>query len=202
MLKASLNTCVRVLIVFMMLTLTGCSFINGIVQRHVGDLITKDLILLNAKSYGEAVAISQRVNVDITSNVFSLIQQVEIDDDEIRLVGVTHFGSPIFTLRYQEGIIESTKMEMLPEAFRPELVLRDFQFAFWNFDALQKAYQKIGHLVIENGLTRILQQEGKGMITVTYQKNNRLNGRVLLVHHELGYQVIFETLDVKRLEGE
>ncbi len=187
---------------FMVLTLTGCSFVNGIVQQHVGDLITKDLVLLNAKSYGKAVAISQRVNVDIASNNFSLIQQVEIDADEIRLVGVTHFGSPFFTLRYQEGGIESTKMEQLPEAFRPELVLRDFQFAFWNVDVLQKAYQRNGYLVIEDGLMRVLQKMGEDVITVTYQKVNRLNGRVLLMHHKLGYQVIFETLDVQRLEGE
>ena len=192
----------KVSMAVIVLVLAGCSFVNGVVQQKVGDLITRDLLLLDANSYGETVAISQRVKVDIKSNTFSLIQQVEVDSDEIRLVGVTHFGSPFFTLRYYEGKIDATKMEQLPKAFRPELVLRDFQFAFWNVDVLQKAYQRNGYLVIEDGLMRVLQKMGEDVITVTYQKVNRLNGRVLLMHHKLGYQVIFETLDVQRLEGE
>ncbi len=182
--------------------LTGCSFVNGIVQQHVGDLITRDLLLLDANSYGETVAISQRVEVDIASNTFSLIQQVEIDNDEIRLVGVTHFGSPFFTLRYYEGKVDATKMAQLPEAFRPELVLRDFQFAFWNVDVLQQAYQEVGYLVIEGELTRVLQKDGKNVMTVAYQNSSPLKGGVQLIHHGFGYQIVFDTLDVQRLENE
>jgi len=184
------------------LALSGCSFVNGVVQQKVGELITRDLLLLDANSYGKTIVISQRVNVDIASNVFSLIQQIEIENDEIRLVGVTHFGSPFFTLRYHDGVIDSTKMEQLPEAFRPELVLRDFQFAFWGVDALQRAYQEAGYLVVEGELERVLKKSGDIVMTVTYQNTNPLKGRVQLIHHEFGYQVTFETFDVQRLESE
>ena len=192
----------KVFVVVIVLVLTGCSFVNGIVQQQVGDLIARDLLLLDANSYGEAVAISQRVKVDIKSNAFSLIQQVEIDRDEIRLVGVTHFGSPFFTLRYYEGKVHATKMEQLPDAFRPELVLRDFQFAFWNVDVLREAYQKVGYLVVDSELTRVLQKDGEKVMSVTYQNTSPLNGGVQLIHHGFGYQIEFETLDVQQLENE
>ncbi len=188
--------------VFVVLVLSGCSFISGIVQQQIGDLITKDVLLLDANSYGETVAISQRVNVSIASNTFSLIQQVEIDNDEIRLVGVTHFGSPFFTLRYSAGRVDSTKLEQLPEAFRPELVLRDFQFAFWDVGVLQQAYQEAGYLVVESELKRKLQKSGEDVMTVIYQNTNPLNGRVELINHGFGYQIVFETLDVQRLEND
>ena len=192
----------KVSMAVIVLVLAGCSFVNGVVQQKVGDLITRDLLLLDANSYGETVAISQRVKVDIKSNTFSLIQQVEVDSDEIRLVGVTHFGSPFFTLRYYEGKIDATKMEQLPKAFRPELVLRDFQFAFWNVDVLRQAYQEADYLVIEGELTRVLQKDGQNVMTVTYQNINPLKGGVQLIHHGFGYQIEFETLDVQRLESE
>lgn len=197
-----MKTCRKVFVVFIVLILAGCSFVNGIVQQQVGDLIARDLLLLDANSYGETVAISQRVKVDVKKNAFSLIQQVEIDRDEIRLVGVTHFGSPFFTLRYYEGKVDATKMESLPEAFRPELVLRDFQFAFWDIDVLRQAYQEAGYLVIEGELTRVLQKNGGDVMTVSYQNTSPLKGGVQLIHHGFGYQIEFETLDVQRLDNE
>ena len=198
----SLNTYIRVFMAFMVFALSGCSFVNGIVQQQVGDLITRDILLLDAHSYGESVAISQRINVDVASNTFSLIQQVEVDSDEIRLVGVTHFGSPFFTLRYHAGKVDATKMEQLPEAFRPELVLRDFQFAFWNVDVLRKAYHKVGYSVVEGELIRVLQKGDKNIMTATYQNTSPLKGRVQLIHHEFGYQITFETFDVQPLEND
>lgn len=201
MLRNFLNAYARVGIVIVVFSLPGCTFINGIVQQQVGDLIIRDVLLLDADSYGEVVVISQRVNVNIASDTFSLIQQVEIDNDEIRLVGVTHFGSPFFTLKYREERVDSTKMESIPEVFRPELVLRDFQFAFWNVDVLQQTYQEAGYLVIETERKRILQKGGENIMTVTYQNANPLRGSVQLIHHEFGYQLAFETLDVQRLDN-
>ena len=178
----------------------SCSLVNTAVQKQVGDMLARDIVLLDADSFGKTLVISHKVDVNFSSKQFSLIQQTEIDVNEIRLVGLTHFGAPFFTIIYSGLGLNVTKMEVLPEAFRPEMVLRDFQIAFWPIVALQSVYAVDGFSIEDAGLSRRLKKDGEEFMTVVYQDKDRLKGKVQLLHHKLGYRIEFETLNVQGLE--
>ncbi|OUS26733.1 hypothetical protein A9Q99_16025 [Gammaproteobacteria bacterium 45_16_T64] len=189
-----------ILLALLLLVSTGCSWVDGVVQSQAKRMLSQDLVFAKASTFGRSLAITQQVDVSIGSRKFSMIQQTEIDATEIRLAGLSHFGSPFFTLQYIGTHLISEKMPLLPDAFHVPVVLRDFQLSFWPLTELRAIYRAKGYDIVERDKQRILLKDGGEIITVHYQYSDKMLGKADFEHHQLGYRVVFNTVDVQRLE--
>jgi len=129
---------------------------------------------------------SQLVSASYGGQNYVLNTLVIADKTGVDMTMINELGGHMGVLSYRDGLV-SFSSQIFPQALRPEYIVADFQFCFYNAPALRQALQNCG-LSLEDTETgrRILQ--GKNIIIEIEKKQNA----VKLINHLRGYVYTLE----------
>jgi len=162
-------------------------------------LCRQALVELSPQSLRSNLALSQSVNGEFLGERRSVRFELDIENDRLVLIGLTHSGVPLFTVM-QTGdshVFSST----IPQntAFAPEFLLADIKFAYWPIETLNLAIGALRSRVMENSVDgrrhRVLKDEfGQMIAEVSYPKNGLASGTLVVRHYDIPYILRIETL--------
>jgi len=129
---------------------------------------------------------AQRISVSWQGRDYFLNAWVKADESGMEMTLLNELGAYMGELSYRDGLL-SFSSPVIPRSLKPEYIVADFQFCFYNAPALSQALEDCG-LSFENteNSRRIL--NGKTVI-IEIEKNQNT---VKLVNHLIGYAYTLE----------
>ncbi|MDF7670608.1 DUF3261 domain-containing protein [Orbaceae bacterium ESL0721] len=129
---------------------------------------------------------------DKTDTLFSLI---EADQDKLTIIGLSTLGVKLFHITYQKSLIETKQYLPLPQTPPVVQILSDIMLTILPIDEWQKVLPN-GWSIVEKGAFRYLQENGKNIIIIKYDKDidDPLRKPISIEHTVFGYRInIMET---------
>lgn len=119
---------------------------------------------------------------------------VDVNPQQVTLVGLSALGLRWFSLRYDGLALEAETSSQAPELLKPRRVLADLQFALWPLPALQQALVDSAWQVTEPApATRRLRRDGQLIAEVHYTGADPWQGRLWLSNFEFGYTLAIDS---------
>lgn len=124
-----------------------------------------------------------------------LLVQLQVNKNEVVFAGFSAWGIKLLTLHYSGKEIKTDILAGLSDTLpKPEQVLFNIMIAIWPVEAWQPSLTAVGWQLQEQGLQRrLLDENGKIIVAIDYQKKPYLDGKITLHHQILDYTVIIET---------
>ena len=160
------------------------------------------LRLMPPHSFGRQVSLLQQVEGRRGGQSWRLLVQIEILRSRMTVVGLNPLGQRLFTLTLnKDSAVPEWQMENTDGAkallFNPLRMMQDIQIVIWPALDLNPGYV----LEAQGCCNRTVTHDQQGpVISITYQSGDRVTGKTLLIHHDLGYQLSIETLAMELLD--
>lgn len=189
------------LAVFVPLTVVGCSGCASPRNsaRHIP--IARDVFfdLLPPSSLGRSISLEQIVEGRRGEHASAFHCLLEVDDEELVLVGLTPFGTRAFVLTLCDGRlhVENTSGQDLPA--EPARILADLQLALWTDLPSLPGLEVVERKGTSGKLVRELRHDGQLVIRVTYENAVHWQGNLRFEHLEQGYELEVRTLRAESL---
>jgi len=158
---------------------------------------------LSPASLGYDAALSQVVTGELLGEGKSLRFELEVTGNTLVLVGLTHTGIPLFTLR-QDGADRSFDSTVPPDsALNPAYLLADIKLAYWPSEALNltlgplrmRVYERVEH----GARHRVLKDEsGQTIAEVLYPPGGPTKGNLILRRYDIPYRLRIKTLNLPK----
>jgi hypothetical protein len=149
--------------------------------------------LLLPSSYGGTLIIEQFLDGWAKEERFQLHSQLEIDANQILVVGFTAFQTRAFALRFDGKSVKFENFTDRRIPFPPEMIISDIQKILWPALPNQRGWSIVDDAVAR---VRLVFFEGQVVTRIQYQGTSPLNGEVELVDLLYGYQFRIRTLHV------
>jgi hypothetical protein len=112
----------------------------------------------------------------------------------ISIVGLTALGLRAFTIKYDGVRVQAERAPQVPEFFKPEQLLNDFELVFWPLESLQQALAGTEWRVSEPHVgTRRLRFGERLIAEVHFADADPWSGRAWLVHFDVPYTISIES---------
>ncbi len=150
--------------------------------------------LLSPVSYGQSLGLEQLLGGRFKENHFQLHTLLEIDADQIVVLGFTPLQTRAFVIRYDGRALEFENFTDRKMPFPPEMILSDIQQVFW--PALPN---RGGWRVVDDQVERIrlVFFEDQLVTRIQYNGTSPTNGEVALSNMKYGYQLRIRTVTVQ-----
>jgi hypothetical protein len=142
--------------------------------------------LLPTGDIGNPLDMAQSISISWQGRDFSFNAWVKADESGIEMTLLNELGVSIGELSYRNGPV-SLSSQIFPQSMKPEYIVADFQFCFYNEPALRQALEKCGLVYKNTGNNRCI-QHGKTVIIEIEKEQNA----VRLVNHLRGYTYTLE----------
>jgi len=129
---------------------------------------------------------AQQISASYKGMKFFFNAWVKADETGMDMVLLNELGARMGELSYRNGLV-SFSSPMAPSALKPEYILADFQFCFYNTSALRKALNNCGLSFEDTGNSRRIFKGKTIVIEVEKDRNT-----VRLVNHLQGYAYTLE----------
>jgi hypothetical protein len=189
--------------------LCGCAHTSGEHQVYIAEALVFDL--LPPASFGESLVLTQAATIEFGAELHELLFYTEITPKSIALVGALPNGTRLFSITYDGQTIQSDGNQDLLGRITPAYFLADLQLAQWPLAEIAKALAGAnscfanGSCVISetaDHLQRSLSREGKTVVSIRYGAVPHYQSSTSYEHHERGYNLQVETLEVQALAEE
>jgi len=111
---------------------------------------------------------------------------VKADESGMEMTLLNELGVSMGELSYRNGLV-SFSSQIFPKSMRPEYIVADFQFCFYNDPALRYALEKCGLAFQNTGNSRCILQGRTVIIKIEKEQNT-----IRLVNHLRGYTYTLE----------
>jgi Protein of unknown function (DUF3261) len=149
--------------------------------------------LLLPSSYGSTLTIEQFLEGWGKGQHFQLHSQLEIDAQQILLLGLTAFQTRAFVLRYDGKSVNFENFTDRSIPFPPVMIISDIQKILWPTLPNQD-----GWIIVDDAIARVrlVFFEGRLVTRIQYEGTSPLDGDVELEDLLYGYQFRIRTLNV------
>jgi hypothetical protein len=171
------------------LLLSGCA-----THQQLGHVPSPVLYypLLPPSSYGGTLSLEQLIEGWSNGEHFQLHSQLDIDAEQIRVLGFTAFQTKAFALRYDGNTIDFDNFTDRRMPFPPAMILSDIQKVLW-----PKLPDREEWRIVDDPLARVrlVYFERQLVTRIQYRGASRIEGDTELrdLHH--GYQLFIRTLE-------
>jgi hypothetical protein len=183
-------------IVLLLLSVSGCQHFNPTLPSQI-----KPLLQLSTAELSREISVVQKVNANYQGRQQSFIAQLEITKNELIMVGLTEFGAKLFTLRYDNRVIDYQPSPLLKMPMDPAFLLSDLQLIYWPIKSIKAA------LAVEQQLQQsevapfkrqlfIAKQQA---VTIRYSNKQPWLGSVSFRQLQNNYALDIQTLDISEL---
>ena len=175
----------RSIIIFFLFCFSCASFKET--QLYVYLTNSSKFFLLPAGSIENSLDMLQRISASWQGKDFIFNAWVKADKSGMEIVILNEFGVNMGELSYRNGLVSFSSSPLFPNSMKPEYIVADFQFCFYNAAALGNALKNSG-LAFESteNVRRIFQ--GKALIIEIEKSHNT----VKLINHLRGYAYTLE----------
>jgi hypothetical protein len=147
--------------------------------------------LLPPSSYGGTLILEQLIEGWSKGEHFQLHSQLEIDADQILVLGFTAFHTKAFALRYDGKTVDFENFTDRRIPFPAAMILSDIQKVLWPHLPDREAW----HIVDDRmAKIRLVFFEGQLVTRIQYQGASRIDGNAELNDLQHGYQLSIRTL--------
>lgn len=189
------------IIILVLLLLSSCSFITS---EQVQEKTNSEIVhiaenasykLLPPAKLGDTATLNQMLKGKYTNRTFSLNVISDFNKEKMSLIGLSGFGTRIFTINYdgKNTLLESPKSFKLAEKIKPKYLLMDIQFVYFKIDDVKN--NLIGDVSVKDThLKRIFYYKDKPIIEITYSKENKFEADVLYKNIRNNYEIEIKNL--------
>jgi len=196
------------LLIALLLATSGCA---APALRVTGIPVAKDATfdLLSPAALGQSVSLEQIVDARYGDRQFSFHCLLEVDPEQLVLVGMTPMNTRAFTLtlRDDELSLDMAHGAQLPAP--PERILADLQLALWP-EPRVRGLEQLGTLgyggPAGGSMGREFQRNGLPVIRVSYDEHADVFGHrwgkyLVFQHLEQNYELHVRTVRAEKLES-
>ena len=156
-----------------------------------------EFTLQSPVDFGDNLSLLQEIEIQRGDEVLSMIAQVEIINTQVNIVALTPMGTRLFTIQWddKEFHFSSISEDRLP--FEPKRILADNQIILW-----PKLSKTAGIVVQESSKAphfRDIYVDGKKIIHIQYDSDQRGKGNSTFHHMEQGYTIHTKTIQIESL---
>lgn len=154
--------------------------------------------LLTPASLGHAIALDQMVEVRAGESVTSMHCALEVESDQLRLVGLTAFGAAAFSLTLDErGLrVEQRMGGQVPAD--PRQILADLQLVLWPALPSLEGLRVVERSTAEGRVRELVRGEVT-VVRIHYGPGLPWDAPLRLEHLERGYTLTVDTLSSESL---
>jgi len=194
----------KLILIVLTLLLGACS-LQPAMQSNTDSVqveITPDQVvtLPQPKDLQQNINVSQLITAQWgEGNKQKLLVQLQVDKQQVVLAGFSAWGVKLLSLTYYgeqaKNKIETKVMTSLAGTLpNPQQVLFNVMLSIWPESSWEKPLTAIGWKLQESDLQRLLiDQNGKVVVVIDYERNPFLTGKITFKHKLLNYTVVIET---------
>ena len=177
----------------MLLGATGCvKDSTTVAPVRIADRL--DFKLRPPETFGQTLSVLQRIEAQHGERIFETLVQLEINPEQVILVGFTSVGVRTFTVRWSGTELITEALAGVDMPFGPKYILADLQIALWPeipaADALQIRETQ------EPPYVREVLRAGVPVVRVRYETMPVWQGRIDYHHLERGYRLSIHPLQI------
>ncbi|HED18843.1 MAG TPA: DUF3261 domain-containing protein [Gammaproteobacteria bacterium] len=187
----------KYILVFGLVILAGCSMLSRPAHIVVPLTETHKIQLPPPKSLGRNIRLNQLATWEQGEQINRIQFIVEVDDNSIRMVGLTPWGTQMFSVDLGPGGLKYDRFTGMADDFRPEYMLTDFMLTYWSREQLVTVLRDGGLELVETYEPihqRSILADGKTIIRIEYDDTSRWNGKVMFINLYRNYRFQIETL--------
>jgi hypothetical protein len=185
----------RILVVLMLIFTQGCVSMHPKAPSYAYIANGAKFELLSMQKLDKYTTLNQLLKGKYKDKSYSVNLVTQFSPDEMRTIGLTKFGSRIFTISYNNQNIDFVPTPLVPAVaqIHPEYMLADMQLVYWPIESIKRNL-KDGMTVTESPLQRVFLKDGKPVIEITYSKKNKWQSKIHYRHLERKYEYTIENL--------
>ena len=180
----------------------GCSFSSNHNLSIVHLSKNVDFKILEPWKDDKDITLNQHFQGSYNDNKYSLNLMTKLSKDKIKIIGLSDFGSRVFTMLY-DGRKVDLELSSFVKSFgensdkiKAEYILADMQLVYYPIDEIRKNI--VGNVKIKevrkNGIKRIFYNNDIPFIEISYSSDNILTNRIHYKNLERNYQYIISNL--------
>ena len=178
----------RLLLLLPSILLAGCQWFSW--HKPISTVLP----ILSPDSLGQSLVALQKVSGERAGSHYTMLFQVEVDQQRLVLVGSSATGNSLFSVEYKQGALNSNVSPLLPAQLDPRYVLGDFQLVFWPASAINQQLIGSDYRLVDHPLRRELWQAEELLIAIDYSEQNHWQGLVYFDNKRWDYRYTIETL--------
>jgi hypothetical protein len=188
---------------FVILLLSACAVTGGRDQVRIANTIVFNL--LTPASFGESVLLTQAATIGFGNEQRELLFYTEITPASISIVGTLPNGTRLFNINYDGQVVSSDGPRDLLSSITPEYFLADLQLSQWPLEQVESSLAAANPCFANGSCTltetadhlqRNLTRDGSAVISIQYGAAEHYRDSTSYIHHERGYRLQVETLEV------
>jgi hypothetical protein len=148
--------------------------------------------LLIPSTYGRTLILEQLIEGSFKGEQYQFHSQLEINADQMLVLGLTAFQTKAFVLRYNGKTVDFENFTNRQMPFPPAMILADIQKVLWPSLPDRGAWR-----VVDDAMTnvRLVFFEGRLVTRIQYRGDSRMDGDTELTDFQYGYQLYIRTLN-------
>lgn len=176
--------------------LSCCSFKSHTPETSVYIARGIKFKLLNPHSLNKNIILSQRFAGSYGAKKFKLNLITQITPDVMKVIGLSEFGTRIFTIEYGQQKIKFSKFVAAAKKIRPEYMLADMQLVYGSVASIKNNISSEAIIKEQNnkGLVRTFYKGDAPFIRISYSNTNRWKSKIHYQHLERGYEYVIENV--------
>jgi hypothetical protein len=185
----------KFLILLPLLIISGCASLPSAPKNYAYITRTTKFNLLALNDLNKSITLNQSMTGKYGKKNYNLNLVSQITPGNIKIAGLTEFGTRIFAIDYDNTSIKFEPSQLVKETLniRPEYILADMQLVYWPLEALKK--NLTGDVAItENNRKRVVSVAGKPVIQITYSDNDKWKSIINYTHLERSYEYTIKNL--------
>ncbi|MCL1050029.1 DUF3261 domain-containing protein [Shewanella abyssi] len=155
-------------------------------------------------------SVTQKTTIKTQSSQHELLTQLELNSQQLTLVGLAPLGQPLFTLTYDGDKLISEQSTLLGDQFKAEYLLAIMQLIYWREDSLNRhlqngyiqgyncdvAYcrQLIAAEPNANGMMKNSAEDAQPIVTIRYSQLEPWQAKVKLQINTADFELIITPL--------
>lgn len=165
----------KLLTIILILTLTGCLSLSKKASKSTEVYLSKDLKfkLISLRELNKNIILEQQFAGKYKSQKFSFNVISEIKPQSLSIIGLSEFGSRIFTINFDDYEVNYQLPKFLNLSSKIDLkyMIADFELIYFPLNSLKKNLNpnlKVEEKIIKGKLQRIFYRQKKPFIKITY----------------------------------
>ena len=145
-------------------------------------------ILLPAKDIEKPLDGHQRINASFGGRDYQMDTWVKADETGMDITLLNEMGANMGELIYKDRML-SFSSAVFPPSLKPEYIAADFQFCFYKAEAIRKALEKNGLVLLtsDEPRTRRIYEKDNLIVEITFNLNY-----IKIINHLRGYTYTLE----------
>ncbi len=143
----------------------------------------------------QTLQIQQLLTTTFNNKTHSLVVLLDVQKDQLNLVGLTPVGIRLFTVNYNQKGIQAKHNLPIPNLPKANQVLLDIMLAYWPASTWSEYLPENWSLQDIDHKRYLKNDKNETVVEISYQTIHSARTPKKIVHHEFGYTIDLENME-------